>query len=596
MTSPVEEIKNRLDIVETVSSYINLQQVGGNFKAVCPFHNEKTPSFMVSKEKQIWHCFGCDKGGDVISFVQEYEGIDFKEAVRILAERANVALTGFSNIVTKDNSRIYQVNQAAADFYHNILEQDGQVSDKVKDYLDKRKIDKGSISKWKLGLSGELWDGLYKYLIENGYSEKEMFDAGLIVKKKDNSGYVDRFRKRLMFPLFDSQGRVVAFTSRTLAGIAYDEIEQGGKYINSPQTIVYDKSRLLYGWHLAKDTIRNKKYLIIVEGNMDVIASHQTSAKNCVAVSGTALTIDHIKLIKRYSNNIILAFDGDAAGSRASFRSIALCWQEDMNVKILVLPKGKDPADMVKDSDNAWLSAIKESIPVMDYYFKRIFSAIDLNRADHKKLAVNKLLPIIKYLGSNVEQAHYLKILSDKLQLPFDMLKNDLDQAKSFLEKTETTVVAATPKRKDQILMLSEELLAIAFYKKEYLEKLIADLEPEFIAESLRPLYKKVIIYYTKHQNLGNFANFSEIEQLEKDDWIKLSLWGEKNYNESDQSDLANDFQQLLNRVKKLYLESQRAELINNLRQSELVKDKAKQDEISHKINLINREINNLQS
>lgn len=596
MNSPVEEIKNRLDIVDIISSYINLQQAGGNFRAVCPFHNEKTPSFMVSKEKQIWHCFGCDKGGDMISFVQEYEGIDFKEAVRMLAEKANVPLTGFSMAPSKDNSRIYQVNQTAADFYHNILEQNSEVSDKVKKYLEKRNIDKGSILKWKLGLSGDSWDGLLKYLTENGFTAKEMFDAGLIVKKKDNSGYVDRFRKRLMFPLFDTQGRVVAFTSRTLAGIAYDEIEQGGKYINSPQTIVYDKSKLLYGWHLAKDTIRNKKYLIIVEGNMDVIASHQTSAKNAVAVSGTALTIDHIKLIKRYTNNIILAFDGDAAGSRASFRSIALCWQEDMNVKILVLPKGKDPADMVSESDQAWLSAIKDSIQVMDYYFKRIFSAIDLNRADHKKIAVNKLLPIIKYLSSNVEQAHYLKILSDKLQLPFEMLKDDLENSKSFLEKQEPEIVTTKPKNKNQILMLAEEILSIAFYKNEYLEKLVAELEPDMISEELRPLYKKVIIYYTKHQNLGEFANFSEIEQSEKDDWIKLSLLGEKNYGDSSPSDLASDFKSLLNRIKKISLETSRSELINNLRQAELTKETDKQDEISHKINLINKEINKLQS
>jgi len=240
-------------------------------------------------------------------------------------------------------------------------------------YLDKRHVKHGSIINWELGLSPESWDGLLKYLVTEGYKEDDIFTAGLIVKKKDGSGYVDRFRKRLMFPLFDTQGRVVAFTSRSLSGIVYDEEEFGGKYVNSPQTPVYDKSKMLYGWHFAKDTIRQKKYLIVVEGNMDVVAAHQTSAKNTVAVSGTALTAEHIKLIKRYANNVILAFDGDAAGSRASFRSIALCWKEDMNVKILVLPKGKDPADIIKSNPDEWLQFIKDSIPVMDYYFKRIF-------------------------------------------------------------------------------------------------------------------------------------------------------------------------------------------------------------------------------
>ena len=449
MTNHVEEIKNKLDIVDIVSSYINLQQASGNFRANCPFHNEKTPSFMVSREKQIWHCFGCDKGGDLISFVEEYEGIDFKEALKILAEKANVPLTGFSSAKKEDHSKLYEINKEAAKFFHNILEQDTEASKKVLKYLDKRQVKKGSIINWQLGLSSESWDGLLRYLVTEGYGEEDIFKAGLIVKKKDNSGYVDRFRKRLMFPISDTQGRVVAFTSRTLTGIVYDEEEFGGKYINSPQTAIYDKSKTLYGWHLAKDVIRQKKYLIVVEGNMDVIASHQTSAKNSVAVSGTALTLDHIKLIKRYANNVILAFDGDAAGSRASFRSISLCWQEDMNVKILVSPKGKDPADIIKSNPDEWLQFIKDSIPVMDYYFKRIFQAIDINRADHKKVAVQKLLPIIKYLKTEIEQVHYLKILADKLNVPFEILKKDLDQATSFLEKQDTVVQKVVQDKKD---------------------------------------------------------------------------------------------------------------------------------------------------
>ncbi|OGY94058.1 MAG: DNA primase [Candidatus Komeilibacteria bacterium RIFOXYC1_FULL_37_11] len=593
--NPVEEIKSKLDIVDIISSYINLQSANGNFKAVCPFHNEKTPSFMVSREKQIWHCFGCDKGGDVIGFVQEYEGIDFKEALRILAEKANVPLVNFQSAVKEDNSRLYQINEKASDFFCSILETDSEASRKTLGYLQGRQIKDSSIKEWRLGLSSESWDGLLKHLTTTGYREEDIFKAGLIVKKKDGSGYVDRFRKRLMFPLADTQGRIVAFTSRSLAGIIYNEEEQGGKYVNSPQTAIYDKSKTLYGWHLAKETMRKKKYLIVVEGNMDTIAVHQTSAKNTVAVSGTALTLDHIKLIKRYVNNVILSFDGDAAGSRASFRSIALCWQEDMNVKILVLPKGKDPADVVKDNPDEWLQLIKNSMPVMDYYFKRIFQAIDISRADHKKVAVQKLLPVIKYINK-IEQSHYLKKLSEKLSVPLHILEQGLEDIDPFLAKQDEVIQKNVQDKKNSLSLLSEKILIITFFKNQYLEKMITELDPEMISEALQGLYKKVIVYYTKHQNLEKFGDFEELSPTEKEDWIRLVMSGAVYYENFKETDIANDFQNFVSRIKREYLENKRNILIGQLRQAELSDDHLKQDDLSHQINLINKEVYKLQS
>jgi len=593
--NPVEEIKSRLDIVETISGYINLQPAGGNFRAVCPFHNEKTPSFMVSKEKQIWHCFGCDKGGDVIGFVQEYEGLSFPEALKLLAQRANVPLPQFSSSRQEDYSRFYTINQAAADFYQQKLLGDTPVAKKVREYLTNRQTTADSIERWHLGLSGEDWEELYLYLQKQGFKDEDVFSAGLIVKKKSGVGYVDRFRRRLMFPIADSQGRMVAFTSRTLHGIAYQEEDIGGKYINSPQTAIYDKSKTLYGWPLAKDAIRQKSYLIIVEGNMDTILAHQTSAKNTVAVSGTALTLDHIKLIKRYTNNLILAFDGDAAGSRAAFRSITLCWQEELNVKILLLPKDQDPADIIKTDPALWLKAIKESVPVMDYYFQRILAGVDLARSDHKKIAAQKILPIIKYLKSNIEQAHYLQLLSDKLQIPLEILRQDLGQTKSFLENQETTVVKVLQNKKDWLLLMSEQILAMAFYKNEYIDKLISEVDPEILSPELQGLYKKVIIYYTKHQHLDNFIDYQELDKTDRDCWIKLSLFGEDNYSDFNVSELSGDWQNLVNRLKFHFLDSERQTLIGKLRQAELDKDNTNQDQLSHQINLLNKEIHKLQ-
>ena len=597
----VEEVKGRLDIIDVVSSYINLNQVGGNFKAQCPFHNEKTPSFMVSREKQIWHCFGCGKGGDLISFVQEYEGVDFREALRMLAEKANVKLDNFSFEKKEDYSRLYEVNQEAAKFYQKILNQDDPISHKAVKYLqDSRKIKQGNIDKWQLGLSGESWDGLLRYLISEGYKEDDLFQVGLVVKRKDGSGYVDRFRKRLMFPIFDTQGRIVAFTSRTLSGIIYDEEEQGGKYMNSPQTTIYNKSKTLYGWHFAKDMVRKKKYLIVVEGNMDVIAAHQAETTNVVAVSGTALTIDHLKLIKRYSDNVILAFDSDQAWLLTSFRAfknIRLGWEQDMNFKVLSLPAGKDPADVIKEDKSKWLAAIANSLPLVDYYQKKIMAAIDKNRADHKKIAAQKLLYVIKFLKSEVEQEHYLRKLSDELKISIETLKVEFDKVKTsesvpIYQETPVEIVA----KKGNSVLLAEGLLAIAFFKTIYLEKMIEQIDPDALDESLRSLYSKLIIYYTKHHNLSDFTNHPELSEQEKEDWIRLAISGENNYAEVSEKDIANDWQNFVFRLKEEYLDAEKNKLIKDLQQAELSNDTEIQNQLAHKINLLNKELHKLQS
>lgn len=597
----VEEVKNRLDIVDIVSGYINLNQAGGNFRARCPFHNEKTPSFMVSREKQIWHCFGCGKGGDLISFVEEYEGVDFKEALRMLAEKANVPMENMRFEKKEDYSRLYEVNQEAAKFYQKILNQNDVVSKKAMEYLqEKRKIKKGNIDKWELGLSGDTWDGLFRYLISEGYQEDDIFQAGLIVKKKDGSGYVDRFRKRIMFPIYDTQGRIVAFTSRTLAGIAYDEEEQGGKYVNSPQTVVYDKSKILYGWHFAKDMVRKKKYLIVVEGNMDVIAAHQAETTNVVAVSGTALTLDHLKLIKRYCNNVILAFDSDQAGLLTSFRAfknIRLGWEQEMNFKVLLLPAGKDPADVIKEDKGKWLEAIANSLPLVDYYQKKIMAAIDKNRADHKKIAAQKLLYVIKFLQSEVEQEHYLRKLSEELKISLETLKSEFAKVKVTEEMPSYQESKVEPQaKKDNLLVLSENILSIALFKINYLEKMIEEIEPDILEESLRSLYSQIIIYYTKHHNLKDFGNYEELSDNDKDNWIRISILGEKDYADVSEKDIANDWQNLVSRLKQSYLETEKNQLIKDLRQAELNNDSETQDQIAHKINLLNKQIHKLQS
>ncbi len=592
--SPVEEIKAKLDIVDLISSYITLNSVGSNLKARCPFHNEKTPSFMVSREKQIWHCFGCSKGGDIFAFVQEYEGLSFSEAIKLLAEKANVPLTGYQALPKENFNLLYEINHLVADKYQENLLAKNETSTKVLDYLLSRGVTIDSIKKWGLGLSSESWDEAIQYLKGKKFSEADIFQAGISVKKKDGSGYVDRFRKRLMFPIFDMAGRVVAFTSRTLNGIIYHDEDFGGKYINSPQTNIYDKSKILYGWHLAKAIIKQKDYLIIVEGNLDAILSQQAGTTNTVAVSGTALTIDHLKLIKRYTNNVILAFDGDAAGSNAALRSITLAWAQEMNMKILVLPTDQDPADIVRKDKNQWLKLVRDSMPVMDYYFQRVLAGVDLNRADHKKIAVQKLLPIIKYLKSTVEQSHYLQLLADKLHLPLEILRGDLKQTGSFLEAVRPEKKVAAIK-KPSVSFLSEELLEIVFFRTSYLERLVNELEPEMMDVTWLDLYKKVIIYYTKQRNLDNFIDWPELEAEQKQQYIQLLMTAENIMFDLSGQELDSNFNVSLERLQINRFQERRQSLIEQLRQAELKGDSQTQDQITHQINLLNKDITKLQ-
>ncbi len=597
--NPSEEIKARLDIVEVIGGYIALNPAGDNYRARCPFHNEKTPSFMVSKSKQIWHCFGCSKGGDVLSFVQEYEGLSFGETIKLLALRANVVLPDkYAQVEKKDNSPILAINQAAAEFYQQKLHDNSQASAKVLTYLKNRALTLETIKDWQLGLSGEAWDELFLFLQNKGFKENDIFQAGLSLKKKSGVGFVDRFRKRLMFPIWDNMGQVIAFTSRTLSGIVYDEAEMGGKYVNSPQTIVYDKSKTLYGWHKAKEEIRRKKYLIVVEGNMDVISTHQAGTQNVVAVSGTALTEEHIRLIKRYTENVILAFDGDNAGSNAALRSIVLGWQNELNQKVLILKDAKDPADLVRDNPKAWTNAIAKSMPVMDYYFQRILSGVDLNRADHKKIAVNKLLPLIKFLKSHVEQTHYLQLLADKLNLPNNLLQTDFQNLPSknlVINQDAGAVVKINTKENNRALVLSRQLLSLALFKDIYLQKVLNDFEPEMFEESLQDLYKQLIIYYTKHRSLNSFLDQADLEDVQKNLWISLSMQAEKDYDSMTNIELDQHFQDILNFFKKEYLSAKLQQLIAHLKQAEVNRDELQQDQLTHEINLLNKEIYKLQ-
>jgi len=358
MSTDVEKIKERLDILDVVGSYVELKKAGGTYKARCPFHNERTPSFTVSPERGTFYCFGCHAKGDIFSFVEQIEGLDFKGALKLLAERAGIPLEKSDPKSKGEHERLYAILESAKTFFAGNLSKAAQ----VKEYLAKRGIKEETLREWAIGFAEDEWRSLYDHLKKMKFSDIELEQAGLVKHKDADEAasssirYYDAFRGRVMFPLFDASGRVVGFSGRTLSTDPTTP-----KYINSPETALFNKSELLYGLHKAKSAIRKKDYSILVEGQMDLILSHQAGYANTVAASGTALTHQHLARLKKLSPRIVMAYDSDNAGLAAAQKNSRLALQLGLEVKISSLPKGSDPADLILSEPKAYADALRHS-------------------------------------------------------------------------------------------------------------------------------------------------------------------------------------------------------------------------------------------
>jgi DNA primase len=407
--SVVEDIKQKLDIVEVIGQYVQLNKSGRMFRAPCPFHNEKRPSFFVYPEQQSWHCFGaCNTGGDLFSFVMKKEGIDFGEALRLLADKAGVVVPTHANSQAEDSARdkVYQSNQAAAQYFSNLL-LNSPAAEKARNYIERRGVSPKSVADFQLGYSPNSWEGLKQYLTEKGYTESELMTAGLIVKS-DAGKVHDRFHNQLMFPIQDDRGRIAGFGARVLD-------ESLPKYINSPQTPVFDKSGSLYGIHLARPAIRKENLAVLVEGYMDVIFAHQYGFQNVVAPMGTAITERQINQIKKLTRHIALALDPDAAGEEAALRCVGYENALDAEVKVITLPTGKDPDEVIKEDAGNWVKAVEKAVPVIEYSINSITAKLDVTKTADKTQAINKILPIIAEVKAGPRQYDYLTKLSLKV-------------------------------------------------------------------------------------------------------------------------------------------------------------------------------------
>ena len=496
INSPIEEIKNRLNIVEVIGSYIKLSKTGANFRAVCPFHSEKKPSFFVSPARQIWHCFGCQKGGDIFGFVREIEGVEFGDALKILAQKAGVELRPISKELKTERNRLYEICEWAARFFEKQLEE-SNAGKEAKKYLLGRGLSENSIKNWRVGYAPDVWQGLSDFLASAGYKKEEIEKAGLGLTSERGSFY-DRFRGRIIFPVFDLNSQVVGFGGRIFKEKDKTEI---AKYVNTPNTLLYDKSRVLYGLNKAKLDIRKKDACVLVEGYTDVIMLSQAGFQNVVATSGTALTPFQLKILKRYSENILTAFDMDVAGDSATKRGIDLAQTMGFNIKVLLMSEDSDPADIIAKNPSGWEKISENAKSILSFYFDTTFSRQDSKSPEGKKAISRILLPVIKRISNSIERSFWVQELARKLGVKEEAVTEELKKVKLSEDalglEPEEIVNLPSKSRKE---LLEERLTALILRSPENFNLLSKnDLE------LFSPQISQIIACFQKNKSLDKF-------------------------------------------------------------------------------------------
>jgi len=421
----VEEIRTRSNIVEIISERIQLKKSGVNYKGLCPFHSEKTSSFIVSQGKQIFHCFGCGAGGNVYQFIMQIENIPFPDAVLYLAKRYGISIPEQKGkgINSSQKSIIYSVNELASDFFRKHLLESPQ-GRTAREYLKKRGINDDTADVFKIGYAPSLREGIRQFLKKNGISVETQKLAGLIKEKDDGGGYIDKFRDRIIFPIFDTEGRIVAFGGRIL-----NDREERPKYLNSPETPVYKKSDILYGLNLSKEQIRKSKEAFLVEGYFDLITAYQNGVKNIIATSGTALTENHAGVLKRYTDNITLLFDGDEAGRSASMKGGVVLINKGIKVKVIPLPPGKDPDSFIKEKGmDGFLSIASAAKLYMEYIIEKAISETDIKNADGKIECIKTVIPYLSLINNSIERIAYLSLLADRTGIKEKAIMEEMDK------------------------------------------------------------------------------------------------------------------------------------------------------------------------
>lgn len=505
--SDVQQIKDKLNIVDVVGQYVTLRRAGRTYTARCPFHKERTASFHVSPERGTYKCFGCGEGGDIFSFVQKMDGVDFPTALAQLADKAGIKLEryppagGYSTEKKEYTERLFEVLELATTFFESILKQRKD----VRDYLRSRGVHDDTLTSWRLGYAPASWEDLAKYLTSKGFTKEEIVDAGLAAKSERNppaqggERIYDRFRGRIMFPIFDSAGRVIAFSGRFFEDVRTDARKasaeprsEPAKYVNSPETTLFKKSRVLYGFDRAKSAIRKTDCILLVEGQFDLILSHQSGLPITVALSGTALTPEHLTLLGRISKRLVLALDADQAGLRSGLKSAALAISAGFDVKVPTFAEGKDPADLARENPELLKAAIRTSQTAVEFFLEALRPGTRDERA-YKKQVEAQVLPLIAAMESKIDQAHFVRVVAQKLAVPESAVISELAKrpaSTQFAPQEEGQEVSA-PEIRWSVLEKNTGMLLFAFEKdaavQERLEQLLGNERRTMLLEKLLP-------------------------------------------------------------------------------------------------------------
>lgn len=609
MAEQLEEIKRKIDIVQFINNYVPLKKTGRNFKALCPFHSETVPSFIVSPERQIWHCFGqCGEGGDIFKFLMKIENIDFGEALRELAKRAGVKLVSYRlSEDEKQKQLLYEINHLAAEFYHYLL-LNHPAGKRALNYILGRGINKDSLEKFKLGYSPNMWEGLQRFLVgKKGYRVEDLERAGLVIRRdtpsvtsntKENVSrtnvlrvtWYDRFRDRLIFPLKDHRGDICGFAGRKIPrgfGGSRPKGDEGeAKYINSPETLIYHKSDLLYGLFENKDEIKKVDGVILVEGELDAISSYQVGVKNMVAIKGSALTPRQVQLLSRFTKNITFALDSDIAGDAAVRRGIEVADGAGVAMGVVEIKGGKDPDEVAQKNPQLWQRLVSQAVPVYDYFLNSAFSKFDPELAEGKRKIGQELIPILAKISDKIVQAHYIQALAERLGIEEEAIAAEIAKFEVSLATTPAQVREEII-QKDRREILEEHLLVLCFQSENWAwlrkrKPLSLVKTPRFlrILESLGD-------YLKKYKTLDSERLTKMLAPELKESFNQLYLFDLGNL-AKDEDKLKSEFQETIRQLEKFSLKEklkQIAEEIENLE---------KEKSSSSKLDKLNEEFRDL--
>jgi DNA primase len=585
----VEEVKQKTDITSLIGEYVDLKKAGRNFKGLCPFHAEKTPSFMVSPELQIFKCFGCGESGDVYTFLEKHEGMDFYEALKFLAERAGVKLKPQMQKQRGERQRLYEVNNYISRFYNWVL-LNHKSGKKALEYLQKQRgLKQETIDTFNLGYSPDKAFAMGKYILEKKKVDLEELDKVGVVYKRGRDVF-DRFRGRVIFPLYDHRGNVIGFAGRILPSEKRKDL---AKYINTPETKIYHKGSVLYGLNVTKGDIKRDQDAVIVEGELDLISSWQAGIKNVVATKGTALTPDQVRLLSRYTPKVTLALDADIAGDKAAKRGIAIAQNEGLEVKVARLKKYKDPDEAARKDADFYKKTLNDSVGIWDFLVDSIFSKYDIQKGEDKVKISKEIAPVLGSIEDKIVQSHYVKFVAEKLNVSEEAVAEQVFSVRSENEAPELAVEERKGSQKGRRQRLEERLLTLSFQSDP--ENVINGKIRKLIKT---PLARRIVDEYESYRKGKKKFDASGFRK-------KLPKELEQGFSEmmlSDQaglvdspSELEKEVFQIKHALKKLDLEEKRKELTKKLKEAEKAKDSKQAQGLQEKLVKINEKYSELE-